>query len=85
MLFMPYHLYPKYWSSLQVEQDIATCHVAAILVHPRVFNHTANITTIVNVRLVNRQMAILPPEIILFPVIHYTQKCNEIYYETTMQ
>ena len=59
----------KYWSSLQVEQDIAIRNAVVILVHPWVFNHTVNITIIFNVVLVNTEMAILPPEIFITPAI----------------
>ena len=47
----------------QVEQDIATYKVVAVLVHPGVLNHTVNITIIFNVELGPTRMAISPPQI----------------------
>ena len=49
--------------TLQVEQDIAIYKVVAVLVHPGVPNHMVNITTISNVVLGPRRVAILPPQI----------------------
>ena len=49
--------------TLQVEQDIATYRVVAVLVHPGVLHHMVNIAPIFNVALGLTRVAISPPKI----------------------